>query len=156
VCNYWRRWASVAIIPIIPPPSPEVRNHTRTPWERLPLHVLTVNRINPSTHWAPAGHQRNHHNPVVNAPAKRWYSEDISPVSQGTLQYLLLGPVDRASLCRWTLSTKHAGYTFQLCEDLTELQKWRDNIGMNQRLYRRNQILHSYRKYKESAHMSCL
>jgi hypothetical protein len=31
----------------------------------------------------------------------------------------LLGPVDRASLYRWTLSTKHAGHTFQLCEDLT-------------------------------------
>jgi hypothetical protein len=43
----------------------------------------------------------------------------------------LLGPVDRASLYRWILSTKHAGHTFQLCEDLAELQNKEIKIKLN-------------------------
>jgi hypothetical protein len=34
----------------------------------------------------------------------------------------LLDPVNRASFCWWILSIKHAGCTFQLYEDLDELQ----------------------------------
>jgi hypothetical protein len=49
----------------------------------------------------------------------------------------LLGPVDRASLYRWTLSTKHAGHTSQLCEDLTMSYKVRSNTKIIQPLLQR-------------------
>jgi hypothetical protein len=41
----------------------------------------------------------------------------VLPSSSG--ENYSVGYSDRASLYWWTLSTKYAGHTFQLCEDLT-------------------------------------
>jgi hypothetical protein len=54
------------------------------------------------------------HRPYVSQPQR--FEGWLFPRHQG--KPTLLGPVDQASLYRWTLSTKHAGHTFQLCEDL--------------------------------------